>query len=346
MTTLLTHTLAEARAVVHRLRLTQQSTEKDVFEDCVEITSDLVEPVLFSLGWNPDDEQEFIRHDNLEGFESLPAFELRSSDGPVVLIVVRSLGRELMESETLSDLLNRANVSKTPWVILTDGDEYRIYASSSENNDSNEALFGIASVTDDAQDLLIEFLDLFSKSRMNENRIEAIWRARMVDRSVRDAVEKLLVPDRSFVRMLERRIDGLSAREIRQSLERAEVAVKFATAGDVVSTSKNSENSGSEARSRMSEAELRIATWLQQRSIERWAKGNNDGRSRQRNRQRRVLENRRASRDRRKLRFDRRLKRDGRKGSERRLGERRTAERRSMVERRVAWDRRRARREA
>ncbi len=345
MTTLLAHTLAEVRAVIHRLRLTQLSSDPDDSQIDDELPSSLVEPVLFALGWNTDDEQEVFRQYKLDGFESTSTFALLTTGDPVVLLFVMDVDWEYTTPDSVSEQLSKAGASQFPWVIFTNGDRYQVYSTSAGSGD-DRALFGSASVTDDAQDHVNAILDLFSRSRLCEKRIDTIWRNRLVDRQVKDAVDTLLSPDQSFVRMLSRRINGLTAKEIRSSLERAEISVNFVSSEEVALSPKAPESTSTEAQNRMSDAELRIATWLQQRSIERWAKGKNQGNTRHRTRQRRILQNRRASVDRRNPRFNRRRQQLDWQDAERRHGDRRVSDRRSIADRRTAWDRRRARREA
>jgi hypothetical protein len=121
-----------------------------------------------------------------------------------------------------------AVVAGVEWVVLTDGDEYRIYNSHAAVP-VEEKLFRTVRITDDNSQAA-ETLDLLSKERMAENWIDALWKAHFVDRQVRAAIQGIFSatdPDPSLVRLLARRVSTLSQSEIKNSLSRVRIHLDF-----------------------------------------------------------------------------------------------------------------------
>jgi hypothetical protein len=77
--------------------------------------------------------------------------------------------------------------------------------------------------------LVEETLALLAKDRLEENRIEVLWRAHFVDRQVRAAVEQLFTGDGDLllVNYVGQRTKNLTPEEIRASLGRCQVALDF-----------------------------------------------------------------------------------------------------------------------
>jgi hypothetical protein len=154
-----------------------------------------------------------------------------------------------------------------------------------------------------------------------------------------------LVSDSPLVQWLEQETKGLSAADIRCSLSRMRAEIKFDYQDLISDVSELELEHRPKCSSGLSEAELLVATWLQSRSIARWARGDPTF-SRDRTSQRRVLEQRRTCDDRRSGVLDRRVARVARCEERRSNEERRSSERRRGGERRVTGDRRRARKRA
>ena len=75
-----------------------------------------------------------------------------------------------------------ATVSGVEWVVITNGDEYRIYNACAAVP-VEEKLFRKVAVTD-PDSPVVQTLSLLSKERISENQIEVLWRAHFVDRQV------------------------------------------------------------------------------------------------------------------------------------------------------------------
>ena len=113
-----------------------------------------------------------------------------------------------------------ASVAGVEWVVLTDGNEYRIY-NAHASVPVEEKLFRAVRLTDDDPQFS-ETLVLLSKPGLQENRLEAHWQAQFVDRKVQNAIRDLFAPepDASLVGLLKKRTTDLSSRHIEESLRR------------------------------------------------------------------------------------------------------------------------------
>ncbi len=120
-----------------------------------------------------------------------------------------------------------AGVAGVGWVVLTDGDEYRLYNSHAAVP-IDEKLFRSVSVTTDPI-AAAETLQLLSKKRMQENEINVLWKAHFVDRQVQAAVRELFsnTPAPSIIRLLAKKLTSLTPKDIRTSLQRASISFNF-----------------------------------------------------------------------------------------------------------------------
>ena len=344
MTAELERTLSDVRAKIHRARVSLVSDEKRFLEydDCVR--TQLVSPILNALGWETDSADEVQLDYSVGGEHQGSTLAVFVHGTPGLLIQMRGLGEDFDEEYALVNLLPRAGENGFEWVLLTDGDHYDLYNSHSGLSPEHRAFDAVQLSVDPPEDAL-ELFELLSKQCIAENSIEAEWRCRVVDRQVGELLEGLVAPDSTLVQVLLRESKNLSAADIRGSLARANMSLEFAHCPCAVADSVAEADHELSRANGMSDAELRIATWLQRRSIERWAKESAlPGMSRAA--QRRVVEKRRSVGDRRSARHDRRVARVERAQERRTQKERRCNDRRANAERRVIPERRRARRHA
>ncbi len=345
MTTELERTLSQMQAQIHRERISLGPDDRKFlgYADCVR--SQLVLPMLEALGWNSADADEVrldFRLDEQNGTSDLIALFL--SGIPSFLVELRGLGDEFLPDTVLNRLLPRAGDAGFEWLLLTDGDSYDVYNAHSGLPTEQRAFDSVRLSVDSPEDAL-ELFGLLSKQRLKENRIESQWRCRIVDRQVEESLVGLLTPESPLVQLLLRATHNLSATDVRCSLSRATATLAFEYGGNNKSFTEVEAEHTLDCATGMSEAELRIATWLQRRSIERWAKGASDV-TRSRNSQRRVLDQRRSCEDRRSGEHDRRVARVARAEDRRAGKQRRSRERRETTDRRATGDRRRGRRRA
>src|SRR5690606_13194958 len=82
-------------------------------------------------------------------------------------------------------------------------------------------------------------LPLLARNRMEENELQVLWKAEFVDRQVKAALVEIFEPgeDTALVKLLRRKVPGLTALEVRASLRRAQVDVSFPATTEPEATS-------------------------------------------------------------------------------------------------------------
>jgi hypothetical protein len=142
-------------------------------------------------------------------------------------VEAKALGQNLDDRKWSSQIMGYATVAGVKWVVLSDGDEYRIY-NACVDVPVEEKLFRTVRISD-IHSGAEETLGLLSKDRIRDNDIETLWKAHFVDRQVRVALEELFAAeaDSSLLRLLKKRVKELSPRDIRTSLARVRVRFDF-----------------------------------------------------------------------------------------------------------------------
>ena len=187
----------------------------------------LIEPLLRALGWNVEDVEEVQRE-----------FKVKKSDKPVdygllvlrnlrLFLEAKALGADLGDRRWANQIMGYAGVAGAEWIVLTNGEEYRIYNTHAPVS-VEEKLFRTVKVTDDSP-VVEQTLELLSRERMAENRIEVLWRAHFVDKQVKAAIEALFSgeSDTVLVSHILSHTKHLSASEVRGSLARCRVQPEF-----------------------------------------------------------------------------------------------------------------------
>jgi hypothetical protein len=183
----------------------------------------LIDPVLRALGWPVGNLDEV----SLE-------FRLKSSDDSVdyaLLLVGRAIPIMLVEAKALGQSLDRwanqimgyAGTCGTTWVVLTNGDEYRIY-NASVAVPFEQKLFRRVQLSNPAE-RTEETLALLSKERIDD--LLAQWQVHFADSQVHAAVEKLFLNSPESLSVLvpfvKQHVKGLNRKEIVSSLARLRV---------------------------------------------------------------------------------------------------------------------------
>ncbi len=179
----------------------------------------LIGPVLRALGWDTED----LREVHLE-------YRPRSSDKPVdyalllngqprLFVEAKALGQNLDDRRWANQIMGYAAVAGVRWVVLTDGDEYRIY-NAHASVPVEEKLFRKVRLRDEDGRAAEDTLALLSKESVAE--LEALWQESFVDRQVQAALDGLFEPeaDDGLVRLLRRRLPEISPKDVRSSLAR------------------------------------------------------------------------------------------------------------------------------
>ena len=218
-----------------------QATKRGLNEQNTKAT--LIEPILRVLGWNVEDVDEVQREYRIKTTDKPVDYGLLDMRTPRLFIEAKALGKDLNDRRWANQIMGYASVAGVEWIVLTDGDEYRIYNSHAPVA-VEEKLFRTVRVTDDDQ-MVLDTLELLSKSRMAENRIEILWRAQFVDRQVQAALEQLFSPDSDMllVNYVSGKTKNLTAAEIRASLVRCQMSLDFPVQTDVAPIAKSRRSS-------------------------------------------------------------------------------------------------------
>jgi len=186
----------------------------------------LVEPILRALGWNPEDLEEVEREFKVKRRDKPVDYALLVLRTPRLFIEAKALGQNLDDRRWANQIMGYAAVAGVQWVVLTDGNEYRIF-NSHATVAIDKKLFRTIRIVDEGS-FVVETLSLLSKQQLTENRIDVLWKAYFVDRQVGSAVEELFAePGSSLVRLVRKQTGDLSPKEIRASLGRAELHLDF-----------------------------------------------------------------------------------------------------------------------
>src|SRR5688572_8395811 len=89
--------------------------------------SSLIDPVLRALGWDTEDFEEVHREYKPKPTDNPVDYALFILRTPRLFIEAKALGGTLHDRRWANQIMGYAAVSGVEWVVLTDGDEYRLY---------------------------------------------------------------------------------------------------------------------------------------------------------------------------------------------------------------------------
>jgi hypothetical protein len=212
-------TLAQVRQRLERYRgqtLGEQNTK-----------SVLIDPLLRALGWDVEDFEEVHREYKPKPTDNPVDYALFILRTPRLFVEAKALGGNLNDRKWANQIMGYAAVTGVEWVVLTNGDEYRIYNAHAPVP-IEEKLFRSVKVSDDGLQAA-NTLALLSKARMQDNLIATLWKSSFVDHQIKGALQSLFGPDPdpAFVRLIRNRLPHLSPAEIKDSLIRLRVTLDF-----------------------------------------------------------------------------------------------------------------------
>jgi hypothetical protein len=187
----------------------------------------LIDPVLRALGWDIEDVEEVHREYKVKTADNPVDYALLVLRTPRLFIEAKALGDTLEDRRWAGQIMGYATVAGVEWVVLTNGDEYRIYNSHAPVP-VDEKLFRTVRVHDDCA-AAAETLRLLSKGQLTENALDTLWQAYFVDRQIRGALEGLFAPapDAALVRLVGKRLPKLPVGEVRAGLSRVRLHLDF-----------------------------------------------------------------------------------------------------------------------
>jgi hypothetical protein len=181
----------------------------------------LILPVLEALGWDLQDVEE-VRSEYRHASADNPVdYALFLHATPALFVEAKALGVSLDDRKPLLQTLNYANAAGVDWCVLTNGAEWRIYKVHAPVA-AEEKLFLTARLDETAEDTgtIATTLSLLSRERMQARAIDALWSEWRVDRAV-ERVLDTITEDDTFIRLISKRVEGLTAGEVRASLKRS-----------------------------------------------------------------------------------------------------------------------------
>jgi hypothetical protein len=187
----------------------------------------LIEPVLRALGWDVEDIEEVVREYRRSSKDKPVDYGLLALRMPKLFVEAKGLGENLDDRRWANQIMGYAAVAGVAWIVLTDGDEYRIYNAQAPVP-VEEKLFRTLRVSEGSQ-VLEQTLALLAKGELAENRIDVLWRAQFVDRQVKDALDQLFSAenDMLLVNYVAGKVKSLTADEVRASIARCKVGFDF-----------------------------------------------------------------------------------------------------------------------
>ena len=110
--------------------------------------STLIAPVLRALGWNIEDMDEVHLEYRYKRQDKPVDYALLLQRKPVLFIEAKGLDEDLNDRRWASQVVSYAAVEGVEWVVLTNGDGYRIYAAHAPV-DLDEKLFRSVEISRD-----------------------------------------------------------------------------------------------------------------------------------------------------------------------------------------------------
>lgn len=217
--TTLAETLASVRQKIQRIG------SKSINEE--NTRASLIDPVLRALGWDTEDLEDVQREYKVKSRDKPVDYALLSMRNVRLFIEAKALGGDLDDRRWANQIMGYATVAGVEWIVLTNGAEYRLYNAHAPVA-VEEKLFRRVHVDDNKA--AVETLELLAKNRLEDNRIEVLWRAHFVDRQVSGAIEGLFARENNdmlLVNYVAKHTKNLTPEEIRSSIARCRVTLDF-----------------------------------------------------------------------------------------------------------------------
>jgi hypothetical protein len=185
----------------------------------------LINPVLGALGWSLEDPEQVrpqFRPDNTNPVDYALFLEGQAKK-PIALVEAKALDKKL--DGFANQFMGYAAISGAPWVVLTNGDEYRIYYARGDMG-LDERQFHTVRLMDPTSPTE-ETLALLSRESIGD--LERTWDQERVDRQVRAAIKKLFHPEphSRLLAYVRKEVKGLSKTQIKASVSRVCTQIGF-----------------------------------------------------------------------------------------------------------------------
>jgi hypothetical protein len=210
---LLTEAIDAVRALI------AQHQGKDLSEENTKTA--LINPILCALGWHVGNLDEVSQEYRRCPQDNPVDYALLLDGNPQLLVEAKALGPGLttkgdhVKGEQIMGYAGNVGVT---WVVLTNGDEYRIY-NATVPVPLEQKLFRAVRLSDPSSPTE-ETLALLSKERIDG--LEERWQSHFADRKVRAAIEGLFSPEPhpTLLSFIKKEVAGLTPTQIKASLSR------------------------------------------------------------------------------------------------------------------------------
>ena len=217
--------LAQALADV-RAKITKAGS-KGLGEQNTKAT--LINPVLRALGWDTDNVEEVYLEYPTSGNDKPVDYALLDFREPRLFIEAKALGTNLDDAKCQGQIMMYSGLAGMHWIILTDGNEYRLYNGHAPVPVQEKLLRSVR--ISEGKPEAVEILSMLSKDQLKIATIDQFWRADFVDRQVKKALDGLLEDrnDMVLVTYVRQRTKDISDEEIRSSIRRCSLSVEVLT---------------------------------------------------------------------------------------------------------------------
>lgn len=218
----------------------------------------LIEPVLRALGWDTGDVDEVAREYRAKRHDKPVDYGLLLRREPRLFIEAKPLRENLSDHKWANQIMGYASVAGVPWIVLTNGEEWRIYNTHAAVR-VEEKLFRSVRITDEGTEAL-STLSLLARDELDRNRLDRLWDAHFVDRQVRSALEDCLGSgDKALVAAIQARAKKLAPRDVVASLRRARVEIDFPVVPEVAAAGRGGVRPGRGRRAPEREGSSRVS---------------------------------------------------------------------------------------
>jgi len=202
-----------------------------------EVRARLIDPVLPALGWLGKDVR---REYKAKGWADSVDYALMTEGDPRVLIEAKALDKNLDDPNIAKQVMVYLAQNIAEWIVLTNGDEYRIYAGTAPFKlGFKDTIFQTVRLSDEFS-ATYKVLRWLSRDQVLKNALKSKWRTFCVDRQVQRALEKIISPptkdnpvDKRLVQLVAAQPPKLTLKDAQAGLNRVRPRLVFSGGPDL-----------------------------------------------------------------------------------------------------------------
>ena len=188
-----------------------------------------IEPLLQAMGWDTHDPTAVQAEYRAQGAGQNPVdYALMVDGAPALFLEAKAFGTPLRTPQFVHQVVAYGAVAGVQWVVITDGNEYRIYRTDTAAAAPDKLLASFRLTDASHRDEALQFLSMLQRQELALDKLTGLWAERDADRKVRAELTAMLNgSDAAFVKYLAKRVQGLRGSDIAASLKRATVTISF-----------------------------------------------------------------------------------------------------------------------